>query len=263
MPDGTFQKQLLMDVAGTYTIDASYAGGGASTKKQAGIATVSVIDGKWIKEVTYVIDPTNKSKLNLAWKSIGDIDYVLVQKGTDKDTLNESVVLTGSTGQLIWIDVSKQSYYIRLFPSDADGNIIGEPSDIIMIEQVQWSAPVCRVQWIQVWTQKVGDQYFLAWTPAENAERYIIYRSDRPVNSVAEMQKVGETSDTKFPYPFDPQAKSEAYAYYAVVAVCQDGSTLQIDGTKQVKVWPMTNMAIVLLISMMVFGIYRMRKVNN
>ena len=132
-----------------------------------------------------------------------------------------------------------------------------------MIEQVQWSAPVCRVQWIEVQTKKIGDQYFLSWNPAENAERYIVYRSDRPVNSIAEMQKVWETSDTKFPYPFDPQAKTEAYAYYSVVAVCQDGTSLQLWATQKVKVWPMTNIALVLMISMMIFGIYRMRKVSN
>ncbi|MEI7477565.1 MAG: hypothetical protein WCJ81_03450 [bacterium] len=55
-----------------------------------------------------------------------------------------------------------------------------------------------------------------------SAERYIVYRSDRPVSSITDMQKVGEASDTKFAYPFDPKAPSEIYAYYAVVAVCQD-----------------------------------------
>lgn len=43
MPDGTFQKQLLMDVAGTYTVDASYHAG-VSTKTQAAVTTVSVLE---------------------------------------------------------------------------------------------------------------------------------------------------------------------------------------------------------------------------
>lgn len=262
MPDGTFQKQVLMDVAGTYTVDASYTAW-TSTKSQAWAAVVSVIEWVWIKEVTYIVDPLDKTKLNVGWKPIGDVQYVLLQKGKDKDKLDEGTVYTGPTIKLDSFDVSKESYFIRLFPSDADWKIIGEPSDIIMIEQVQWSAPVCRVQGIEVQTQKIGDQYFLSWSPAENAERYIIYRSDRPVNSIAEMQKVWETSDTKFPYPFDPQAKTEAYAYYSVVAMCQDGSSLQLWATQKVKVWPMTNMLLVLLISGMIFGIYRMRKVSN
>lgn len=132
--------------------------------------------------------------------------------------------------------MAESSYFIRVFPSNADGEITGEPSDIILVEQLQGSAPVCRIQGITVGTKKVGDQYFLTWQAADSAERYIIYRSDRPTNTIAEMQKVGETSDTKFPYPFDPNAKTEAYSYYAVVAVCQDGSMLQLDGTKKVKV---------------------------
>ncbi len=261
-PDGTFQKQILMDVAGTYTIDASYTAG-TSTKTQAWVAVVSVIEWLWIKEVTYIVDPLDKTKLNVGWKPIWDVQYVLLQKWKDKDKLDEWTVFTWPTIKLDSFDVSKESYFIRLFPSDAAGKIIGEPSDLILIEQVQWSAPVCRVQWIEVQTQKIWDQYFLSWKPAENAERYIIYRSDRPVNSIADMQKVWETSDTKFPYPFDPQAQTEAYAYYSVVAMCQDGSSLQLWATQKVKVWPMTNMALVLMISMMIFGIYRMRKVSN
>lgn len=262
MQDGTFQKQLLMDIAGSYTVDAAYSTNGEN-KTQPGMANVTVIEWKGIKEVTYIVDATDKTKLNLAWKPIGDVEYVLVKKWLNKDKLDGADLLTWSTWSIVGFDVSKEWYYLRLFPADEKGEIIGEPSDIIMIEQVQWSAPVCRVQGIQVLTQKIGDQYFLAWTPAENAERYIVYRSDRPVNSIAEMQKVGETSDTKFPYPFDPQAKTESYAYYTVVAMCQDGSSLQLWNTQKVKVGPMTNMLLILLISGMVFGIYRMRKVSN
>lgn len=76
----------------------------------------------------------------------------------------------------------------------------------------------------------------MTWKAVENAERYIVYRSDKPVNSVADMQKVGETSDVKFPYPFDPETKTDAYAYYAVVAMCQDGTAAQLGNAKKVKV---------------------------
>lgn len=262
MPDWSYQKQLLMDVAGTYTIDLVYSAG-LTPKTQAWIANVSVIEWVWIKEVTYIVDPLDKTKLTVWWKPIWTVKNVLLQKGKDKTTLDEWVLFTGPSFSLTAFDVSKESYYIRLFPADDAGKIIWEPSDFIMIEQVQGSAPVCRVQWIDVSTQKMWDQYFLTWQAAENAERYIIYRSDRPVNSLSDMQKVGETSDTRFPYPFDPQAQTEAYAYYAVVAICQDGSSLQLWATQKVKVWPMTNMLLVLLSTMMIFGIYRMRKVSN
>lgn len=145
----TFQKQLLMDVAGVYTIDATY-NAGVENKSQPAITTISVLEWKWIKEVVYIVDPLDKTKLNLAWKPIWEVEYVLVKKWLKKDSLEWSDVLTWSTWSIVWFDVSKEWYYIRLFPSDSKWEIIGEPSDIIMIEQVQWSAPVCRVQWIQV-----------------------------------------------------------------------------------------------------------------
>jgi hypothetical protein len=260
--DGVFEKQLLMDTAGTFSIDVNY-NVGKDAKAEPSAATISVLEGKGIKEVTYLVDPLDKTKLSLAWKPIGDVQYVLVQQGKNKDALDSWVLLTWSTGQIQWADISKQSYFVRVFPANEKWDIIGEPSDIILIEQVQWSAPVCRIQGISVDTTKIGDQYYLSWKAAENAERYVVYRSDRPVNSIADMQKVWETSDTKFPYPFDPAAKKEWYAYYAVVAICQDGNSLQLGDTKKVKVWPAANIMLMLLISIMIFGIARMRKVSN
>ena len=34
------------------------------------------------------------------------------------------------------IDLEKNAYYVRAFPADASGKIIGEPSDIILVEKV-------------------------------------------------------------------------------------------------------------------------------
>ncbi len=259
--DGVFQKQLLMDTATTYTVDVIYSQG-SEKKTQSAAAILSVLEGKGIREVTYVVDPIDKTKLSLGWKTIGEVPFVLVQYGVEKGALGTGVVLTGSTGQLTWLDLGNKQYYIRLFPSNEKGEIAGEPSDIILVEQVEWSAPICRVEGIAVTTVKVWDQYFLTRKAAENAERYIVYRSDRPVSSITDMQKVGETSDLKFPYPFDAQAKSESYAFYAVVAVCQDGTSLQVGNTQKVKVGPATNAILLLLVSSMIFGIYRMRKIS-
>jgi hypothetical protein len=35
------------------------------------------------------VDPLDKTKLNVGWKPIGDVQYVLLQKGKDKDSLDE------------------------------------------------------------------------------------------------------------------------------------------------------------------------------
>lgn len=98
---------------------------------------------------------------------------------------------------------------------------------------------MCRVEGVRVLTKKIADKYYLTWDKIDGADRYIIYRSDSaeaPAAGIAGMQKVGETSDAKFEYPFDPAAEKDAYAYYAVVAMCSDGSALQVDATQKVKV---------------------------
>ena len=80
------------------------------------------------------------------------------------------------------------------------------------------------------------------------------------------MSKVGEVSAIDKPrhkYDFDPNATEDAYRYFAVVAICQDGSALQVGDAKKVKVGPALNMFLVLLFSLMVYGMYRMRKIEN
>lgn len=46
--------------------------------------------------------------------------------------------------------------------------------------------------------------------------------------SLDAMQRVAETSDTKFMYPFDAQSEQDEYAYYAVQAICDSGQSPQI-----------------------------------
>jgi hypothetical protein len=50
------------------------------------------------------------------------------------------------------------------------------------------------------------------------------------------MAKVGEVTDTEFPYPFDPDAEADQYAWYAVEAVCDNGDQKIVDAIKKVKV---------------------------
>ena len=186
----------------------------------------------------------------------------MVQYALDREGVASAsgVVVSGASYTGIGMDLTKP-YYVQITPVDEMGNQIGEPSDIILIEPSKGSAPVCRVEGIRVVTKKIADKYYLTWDKAEGADRYIIYRSDVPVqanNGILGMQKVGETSDNKFEYPFDPQADQDTYAYYAVVAMCSDGSALQVDGTQKVKVGPMQNIMFMLLISGLLFGLYKL-----
>lgn len=90
---GVFQKQMLMDVAGTFTVDATYTIAD-KTQDKAGLATLSVLAGLGIREVASRVDPLNTTQIELAWKPIGDVQYVLAKYGTKKDELGQGVVLT-------------------------------------------------------------------------------------------------------------------------------------------------------------------------
>ena len=47
-------------------------------------------------------------------------------------------------------------------------------------------------------------------------EKYVVYRSDFETTDIGQMQKVGETTGTMFEYPFNKNAKKEAFAYYMI-----------------------------------------------
>jgi len=49
------------------------------------------------------------------------------------------------------------------------------------------------------------------------------------------MQKVTETTETRFEYPFNKSAKQEKYTYYAVQAICKDGKALVIQDVKKIQ----------------------------
>ena len=97
-------------------------------------------------------------------------------------------------------------------------------------------APTCVVRNIKVTTAKIANKYYLTWNGVENATKYIVYRSDRETNVLADMNKVGETTDTRFEYRYDQNADRDLYAFYAVEALCADGATVMIDDAEKVHV---------------------------
>lgn len=119
---------------------------------------------------------------------------------------------------------------------DASGAVIGEPSDIVSLSfashgsggDPNTNAGVCSVQGIRVSTTKIGNDYYLTWPAISDANRYIVYRSDFANVALDAMQRVGETSETRFMYPFDMQSEEAQYAYYAVQAICDSGQSPQI-----------------------------------
>ena len=74
------------------------------------------------------------------------------------------------------------------------------------------------------------------WTPVPNAKEYQIYRADQPVQTVDQMLMIGTTLDTRYAYPFDPEAKQDTFAWYAVRAVCDNDEIKPVGDMTKVKV---------------------------
>lgn len=121
-------------------------------------------------------------------------------------------------------------------------------------------ASTCYPDGIQISSTQVGDQYYIVWAPVPKAKWYQIYRSDTPVGSIDQMVMIGNTNDTRYAYPFDPNAKVDTYAWYAVRAICENDELKPVGDMTKVKVWPEKTLIILMLASLFVFGMVRLTK---
>jgi cysteine-rich repeat protein len=118
----------------------------------------------------------------------------------------------------------------------------------------------CYPDGITISAAKVGEQYYIVWTPVPNAKEYQIYRADQPVQSIDRMLMIGSTMETRYAYPFDPEAKQDTFAWYAVRAVCDNDEIKPVGDMTKVKVWPEKTLVILMLASLFVFGMVRLVK---
>ncbi len=209
-----------------------------------------------IGTIKAVIDPTEKTTAHLSWTTIGGIDYFLVRYGQNPWFLDKQVIVIDTELSLEDLP-SNSTMYVQVRPADSQWNAIGIPSDPVTLDV--WSnAPPCIVRGIVVNTEKIDDRYYLTWEWVDNVSEYIVYRSDIAVNTTADMNEVGRTQMPSFPYPFDKYAENNEYAYYAVEAVCDDGSVVRVDSIKKVQVWPMTNIMLILLATLLAYLLWRL-----
>lgn len=89
----------------------------------------------------------------------------------------------------------------------------------------------------------MGGQYFLVRNPMDGVTEYTIYKTDIERGSMnrsqltpSDFQSIGTTSDTRFSYPFDANATTDQYAYFAIHASCVDGNLVDVSASKKVKV---------------------------
>lgn len=250
---GKFIKQVMIE--NKWNINVSLRlNAGWNVKLYQNVAQLVVTENVAIWLVKFYTDAVDKSSLTMMWQVIGQSPKFKIRYGTNKDNLSQEQEV--STNEIKIGNVSPTSvYYFQIIPVDQAGNVIGTPSEIKEIDPSSLQAQVtCVVDGIVLNTEEIDDKYYFVRDPVENAEKYIIYRSDSMTSIISEMRKVGETTESRFEYPFDADALQEEFAYFAVQAVCPDGKEILLDEVKKVQVWPYDTLILAIILSVLSYS---------
>ncbi len=254
-----FTKEILMDTDGTIDVGVEVINNG-QTKSYTGIAVVVVEKSVSIGKIRLYSDSVDKTKLNVTWEAIGTANQYKVQYGTSQSLLDQFVI--APTNEIIINNLTiGQVYYFQITPVDNTQTAIGQASAITQTTIGEGLA--CVVKNITVVDQKIGDKYYLTRSWVENADSYIIYRSEFETNDSTKMQKVGETTGTMFEYPFNKASKVNQYAYYLVEAACKDGTSLKIDNARKIQVGPVENILLFIVVALFGYCIYKLYKYSD
>ncbi len=202
-----------------------------------------------ISNLKVVRDSVIRSKINVSWDASGNPYSYEIRYWTERWNLTNTKN-TSAKQITIWDLDNNSEYYFQIIPLDNENKSIWQPSTIVgTIVWQNWTAWEwnCSVGWIAVSTVNIWNQHYLTRGTVPWASKYIVSRSDSPSN----FQKVWETADTKYAYPFNPNIEAKS-VYYSVTAVCNDWKKVQIGWAKKVVVWPAENIMIILWIS--IFG---------
>jgi hypothetical protein len=254
-----FTKEILMDTDGSIDVGTELINWW-STKTYTGIAIIIVEKSISIGKIRLYSDSVDKTKLNVTRETVGTAAQYKVQYGTSEDLLDQFVIAPTNEIAIKNLIIGK-TYYFQIIPLDGSETIIGEASPVTQTTVGQDLS--CIVKNITVSDQKIGDKYYLVWSWVENADKYIIYRSEFETNDSSKMQKVGETTGTMFEYPFNKASKTDQYAYYLVEAACKDGTNLKIDNARKIKVWPVENILLFIVIALFGYCIYKLYRYSE
>ena len=251
---GVFTKDVLVDIEWNLQIDVDLIVLG-QTKTYTGVATLVVSKGIAIGKIRVYSDSIDKSKLNVTREVIGTAPQYKITYGTSQNNLD--LVTTVQTNEIVIENLNiGDIYYFQITPLDSAGNPSGAASEITQAKIGETIS--CTVVGITVTGQQIGEKYYLVRSGVNNIEKYVVYRSDFETSDINNMQKVGETTETMFEYPFNKLSKKEGYAYYLIEWICKDGTTLKIDSVKKIQVGPAENILLVILISLFAYTIYKL-----
>ena len=253
-----FSKDFTIDTKWEVSVNLELMA--AWTKKAyTWVTNLTIVEWISVGKVRVFTDTSNKNRINLTWEMLyGDAKKYKIIYWTEQNTLNLSDIVDTKEVSIEWLQ-ENTTYYFRIIPLDQNETEIWTASDIVQATPGQETAETtCTVQWIKIADMQIWDKYYLSRSWVSNVEKYIIYRADFETADINQMQKVWETTDTKFEYPFNRTSKTEKYAYYMVQASCKDGKAVLMDSVKKIKTWPAETMALIVFIALFVYSMYRL-----
>ena len=250
--DGKFTKKILMDKAGTIKVSVRVSAAW-NQKLYNDVAVLTVTENIAIGQTRYFMDPVDKTALTLTWDVLWNASRFRVLYGTSSTSLDKSTDLATNEIKVTQIN-PLATYYFQITPLDLQNTPIGKSSDVIEVDPR--SLISCVVTGIPLRTEKIDDTYYIIWDAVQYATKYVIYRSDAPTSVTSQMQKIAETTDTRFVYPYNTKAQNKEFAYYAVQAYCANGQEILIDSIKRVEVWPFDSIVLVIVLTLLVYSMY-------
>ncbi len=260
---GVFTKSFKLSTVGEYPIDLNITAGDNTRTYQKVKSITTKASTAGITSIKYVRDPKDLDQVALSWTTKWEFASYRVMYGTKNANLDQIVNATTNNTQLT-LDATT-TYYAQVQWLDAAGQFVGKASQIITIDPADLShgsAWTCMVKGIKISAVMSGDKYYLTWPNISGVDKYTIYKSDQPNTPLAQSAKIAETVENIFLYPFDPKSKTKDYSYYTVQATCNDGTVVTVDETKKIQVWPVQNIALILLAGMLIYGSYRFTRLD-
>jgi hypothetical protein len=221
------------------------------------VETLLVKEYKWVSNIKFIATGVDWSQVIISWETIWDIPRYQINYWTWKEDLTKSTTVSSSS--VLIENLNKDvTYFFQIVPQDLDSHTSWDPSDIV---EYRPSALSCVVKGIKVTTEKIWDNYYLVWDPVENAISYEVYRSDWA--DMTDSRLVWSLTGTRFQYLYNPDATKDEYAFYQVQAICPDGKNVIVDKAQKVKVWPVENMLLIIIISIFIYSLYRLNKISD
>jgi len=242
----SFTTQFVVNTPGKFDINLALSSED-KTKDYNNVAQIVVLEKIAIWEVKFNRDNI-KNNIELNWKFTWQVPRFKVKYGTQKDNLSYSGIVSENKFKIENIDPAL-TYYVIISPVDTNGNIIWDPSKLIVIESNMQKAATCKVDNIKVDIVRKNNDNYLVWSKVEGANKYLVYQW-------TEKDKLTVTATvtwTEYKLPFNPNAKKITYSYFAVKASCDDGNLKQIDDIKKVKTWPLDWLIYAFIITIIVY----------